>query len=218
MEFRELPAKALDSGHCYIQDPSTAIACQLLAPKPGQRILDACAAPGGKTGYIAELMQNHGMIVACDRDSERLKTLKINITQLDARIVHVVRHDWTRNRLQKEIASVAPFDRILVDVPCTNTGVMRRRVDLRWRLRPEDFTRMPNKQLIITLAASRLLKPGGVLVYSTCSLEPEENEQVVGRVLPEMPTLRLKAERYSLPFRGRGRPRHTTGTSTPEYP
>ena len=78
---------------------------------------------------------------------------------------------------------------------------MRRRVDLRWRLRPEDFTRMPNKQLIITLAASRLLKPGGVLVYSTCSLEPEENEQVVGRVLPEMPTLRLKAERYSLPFR-----------------
>jgi 16S rRNA (cytosine967-C5)-methyltransferase len=201
VEFRELPAKALDSGHCYIQDPSTVIACELLGPKPGQRILDACAAPGGKTCYIAELTQNQGIIVACDRDSERLKTLKDNIAQLDAKIIHAVRHGWTLNRLHKEIASVAPFDRILVDAPCTNTGVMRRRVDLRWRLRPQDFIRMPNTQLVIALAASHLLKPGGVLVYSTCSLEPEENEQVVSRILTEMPFLRLEAERYSLPFR-----------------
>jgi 16S rRNA (cytosine967-C5)-methyltransferase len=200
VEFRELPAKALDLGHCYIQDPSTAIACQFLDPKAGHSILDACAAPGGKTGYIAELMQNQGIIVACDRDSQRLKNLKDNVARLDARIIHAVRHDWTCNRLQEEIASVAPFDRILVDAPCTNTGVMRRRVDLRWRLRPEDFTRMPNEQFVITLAASRLLKAGGVLVYSTCSLEPEENEQVVGRILAEMPNLRLEAERYSLPF------------------
>jgi 16S rRNA (cytosine967-C5)-methyltransferase len=201
VEFDELATKALDAGHCYVQDPSTAIACRLLDPKPGEKILDACAAPGGKTLYIAGLMQNQGAIVACDRDPERLKILKDNIARLDARIIHAVHHDWRRDSLQREIGSVAAFDRILVDVPCTNTGVMRRRVDLRWRLRPEDFTRMANEQFIITRAAIRLLKPGGVLVYSTCSLEPEENEEIVHRLIAEMSILRLEGERYSLPFR-----------------
>jgi 16S rRNA (cytosine967-C5)-methyltransferase len=201
VQFDDLAIKALDAGHCYVQDPSTAIACQLLDPKPGEKILDACAAPGGKTSYIAQLMQNQGTIVACDRDLGRLKTLKDNIARLDARVIHAVRHDWRRDPLQREIASVAPFDRILVDAPCTNTGVMRRRVDLRWRLRPEDFTRMANEQLIITRATIRLLKPGGVLVYSTCSLEPEENEEIVHRLIAELSILRLEEERYSLPFR-----------------
>jgi 16S rRNA (cytosine967-C5)-methyltransferase len=201
VQFDALATKALDAGHCYVQDPSTAIACQLLDPKPGEKILDACAAPGGKTGYIAELMQNQGTIVACDRDPERLKTLKDNIARLDARVIHAVRHDWRRDPLQREIASATPFDRVLVDAPCTNTGVMRRRVDLRWRLRAEDFTRMANEQFIITRAAIRLLKPGGVLVYSTCSLEPEENEEIIHRLLAEMSILRFEGERYSLPFR-----------------
>jgi 16S rRNA (cytosine967-C5)-methyltransferase len=201
VEFDELATKALDAGHCYVQDPSTAIACQLLDPKPGEKILDACAAPGGKTGYIAGLMQNQGAIVACDRDPERLKTLKDNIARLDARIIHAVHHDWRRDPLKREIGSIVAFDRILVDAPCTNTGVMRRRVDLRWRLRPEDFTRMANEQFIITRAAIRLLKPGGILVYSTCSLEPEENEEIVHRLIAEMSILRLEGERYSLPFR-----------------
>jgi 16S rRNA (cytosine967-C5)-methyltransferase len=201
VEFDELATKALDAGHCYVQDPSTALACQLLDPKPGEKILDACAAPGGKTSYIAGLMQNQGAIVACDRDPERLKTLKDNIARLDARIIHAVHHDWRRDPVQREIGSVAAFDRILVDAPCTNTGVMRRRVDLRWRLRPEDFTRMANEQFIITRAAIRLLKPGGVLVYSTCSLEPEENEEIVHRLVAEMSILRLEGKRYSLPFR-----------------
>jgi 16S rRNA (cytosine967-C5)-methyltransferase len=201
VQFDELANKALDAGHCYVQDPSTAIACRLLDPKPGEKILDACAAPGGKTGYIAGLMQNQGAIVACDRDPKRIKNLKDNMARLDARIIHAVHHDWRRDPLQREIASVAPFDRILVDAPCTNTGVMRRRVDLRWRLRPEDFTRMANEQFIITRAAIRLLKPGGVLVYSTCSLEPEENDEIVHRLVAEMTILRSEGERYSLPFR-----------------
>src|SRR4029077_6244892 len=97
VEFNTLPTAALDSGHCYIQDPSTAIACQLLDPKPGERILDACAAPGGKTAYLAQLMQNRGVIVACDREGERLQTLKDNVGRLGATIVRGVRHDWTRN-------------------------------------------------------------------------------------------------------------------------
>src|SRR6266581_9226858 len=201
VEFNTLPKAALDSGHCYIQDPSTAIACQLLDPKPGEKILDACAAPGGKTGYVAELMKNKGVILACDRDQFRLQILEENVARLCAGIVHSFRHDWTHGCIPKEIASGGPFDRVLLDAPCTNTGVIRRRIDVRWRLRPEDFSRMSNQQLIIARAVFRLLKPGGILVYSTCSLEREENEQVVRRLLAELPTLALETEKDSLPFR-----------------
>jgi 16S rRNA (cytosine967-C5)-methyltransferase len=201
VEFNTLPMAALDSGHCYIQDPSTAIACQLLDPKPGEKILDACAAPGGKTAYIAQLMQNRGVIIACDRDRERLQILKGNVSRLGATIIRALGHNWTGNHPPEEILSISPFDRILLDAPCTNTGVIRRRIDVRWRLRPEDFSRMPNEQFIITRAVLRLLKPGGTLVYSTCSLEREENEQLVGRLLAELPGLRLAAETDLLPFR-----------------
>jgi 16S rRNA (cytosine967-C5)-methyltransferase len=201
VEFNTLPTAALDSGHCYIQDPSTAIACQLLDPKPGERILDACAAPGGKTAYLAQLMQNRGVIIACDRDRERLLILKDNVDRLGASIVRTVRHDWTRNHPPEEILSIAPFDRVLLDAPCTNTGVMRRRIDVRWRLRPEDFSRMSNEQLVISRGVLRVLKPGGILVYSTCSLEREENEEVARRLVAELPALALETEKNSLPFR-----------------
>jgi 16S rRNA (cytosine967-C5)-methyltransferase len=201
VEFNSLPTAALDSGHCYIQDPSTAIACQLLDPKPGERILDACAAPGGKTAYLAQLMQNRGVIVACDRARERLEIVKNNVGRLGATIVRAVRHDWTRSHPPEEILSIGPFDRVLVDAPCTNTGVMRRRIDVRWRLRPEDFSRMSNEQLIILRAVLRLLNPGGIVVYSTCSLEPEENDQVVRRLVAELPAVGLEAEKDSLPSR-----------------
>jgi 16S rRNA (cytosine967-C5)-methyltransferase len=148
-------------------------------------------------------MQNRGLIIACDRDHERLEILKGNVSRLGATIVCAVRHDWTRNDLPQRILSIAPFDRILLDAPCTNTGVMRRRVDLRWRLRPEDFSRMSNEQFIISRAVFRLLKPGGILVYSTCSLEREENEDVVRRLLGELPAAILEAEKTSIPFRDR---------------
>ena len=201
VEFDSLPTRALTRGHCYIQDPSTLLACQVLSPKPGEKVLDACAAPGGKTGYIAQLMENLGMIVACDRDPVRLETLTENVARLGVVIAHVLRHDWTSRHVPPEIGTLAPFDRILVDAPCSNTGVMRRRADLRWRLRPTDFDRMQQLQIEIVRALIPLLKPGGVLVYGTCSLEPEENEQVVRRVLDEMSSLRLEAETSSLPFR-----------------
>ena len=184
-----------------MQDPSTVIACRLLDPKPREKILDACAAPGGKTGYIAQLMKNRGTIVACDRDQDRLQILKDNMARLGAGIVRSLRHEWTHGRAPKEIAPIAPFDRILVDAPCSNTGAMRRRVDVRWRLRPEDLTRMPNEQLEITRSAINLLKSGGVLVYSTCSLEPEENERLVERLLNKFPGIRLAEEDFCQPFR-----------------
>lgn len=201
VEVGSLPSAALERGHCYIQDPSTTIACDLLNPKPGESILDACAAPGGKTGYVAQLMENLGTIVACDRDPERLKILKENMARLGMGIVHILRHDWSYGLVSSEITSSAPFDRILIDAPCANTGVMRRRVDLRWRLRRTDFDRMPRRQIEIVRALIPLLKPKGILVYSTCSLEPEENEEVVRRILDSSPAVHLVEEKRSLPFR-----------------
>ena len=201
--FVELPApsEALNHGDCYVQDPSTAIACELLQLKPGEKILDACAAPGGKTSYLAELMKNEGLIVASDRDPARLLLLKQNLARLGVRIAKIVRHDWTKNPIPEEIRSAAPFDRVLVDAPCSNTGVMRRRVDVRWRLKPGDFARMQAHQIEITRAALELVRPGGILVYSTCSLEREENEEVVQRLLQTISILQLEEERRSLPFR-----------------
>jgi 16S rRNA (cytosine967-C5)-methyltransferase len=201
VEFDSLPTNAIAQGHCYIQDPSTAIACQILNPRPGERILDACAAPGGKTGYIAQLMKNRGTIVASDRDPQRLQILKENMARLGVRIVHTLDHDWTLERVPAEIALMAPFHRILLDAPCSNTGVMRRRVDVRWRLQPGDFFHMQQQQLAMLRALIPLLKPAGVLVYSTCSLEPEEDQQVVRRILDGPLALRLRDEKHSLPFR-----------------
>ena len=200
--FVELPspANALEAGDGYVQDPSTAIACELLQPQPGETVLDACAAPGGKTSYIAELMENRGLLVACDRDSGRLRMLDENLSRLGVRNGKVVRQDWSMSPVAKEIFPKASFDRILVDAPCTNTGVMRRRVDLRWRLKPVDFARTQKRQIEIVRAVLPLLKPDGILVYSTCSIEAEENEEVVHELRRTMSTLQLEEERRMLPF------------------
>ncbi len=183
-----------------IDRPTFLIASELLQPKPGDKILDACAAPGGKTAYIAELMENQGLIVGCDREPARLSVLDENLARLGVRIAKIVCHDWTKSPLPPEILSEAPFDRILIDVPCSNTGVMRRRVDVRWRLKPVDFLRMQARQIEIVRAVFPLLKPGGILVYSTCSLEREENEDVVQQLLGQMSILQIEEERRSIPF------------------
>ena len=196
VRLNDVPPEALAAGHCYIQDPSTALACSLLDPQPGERVLDACAAPGGKTGYVAELMKNNGLILACDRDQRRVETLRENLERLGVQSARTIRHDWTQ-----PLSETAPFDRILIDAPCSNTGVMRRRVDVRWRLTRDDFARMAGTQLRIVSAVVPLLKPGAVLVYSTCSLEPEENEQVVARILKEFSFLKLLEEKSVLPCR-----------------
>jgi 16S rRNA (cytosine967-C5)-methyltransferase len=201
VKFDVISTDAISRGHCYIQDPSTAIACQILSPRAGEKILDACAAPGGKTGYIAQLMKNRGTIVACDRDPRRLQILKENMARLGVGIVHILEHDWTRGHVPAEIVSMAPFHRILLDAPCSNTGVMRRRLDVRWRLQPGDFPRLQQQQLKMLRTLVPLLEPQGVLVYSTCSLEPDENEQVTRPFLDGLPNLRPMEEERSLPFR-----------------
>jgi 16S rRNA (cytosine967-C5)-methyltransferase len=196
-----VPHDALAAGHCYIQDPSTAAACLLLDPLAGENVLDACAAPGGKTGYLAEQMKNQGRLAACDRDKGRLSTLQNNLERLGVEMAWFAQHDWTSDARLPEAAAMSPFDRILVDAPCSNTGVMRRRVDLRWRLIQRDFLRMPAEQLRILRTVIPLLKTGGVLVYSTCSIEPEENEEVVKTITQEFPFLRPVGQVSLLPFR-----------------
>jgi 16S rRNA (cytosine967-C5)-methyltransferase len=187
---RPPPLAALASfqdGWFYVQDPSTLLAVRPLDPQPGQTVLDLCAAPGGKTTYLAQLMNNRGRIVARDNQPERLQRLEENCRRLGATCVEF---------------SAAPgaFDGILVDAPCSNTGVLRRRVEARWRIQPRELARLSRAQSALLCQAALELKTGGVIIYSTCSLEPEENEQVVRKFLAEHPAFKLEGERQLLPF------------------
>ena len=197
LKVRTLPFSWIAHGLCYVQDPSTLLACDLLAPAPGERVLDACAAPGGKTSYLAQLMANEGRIVACDLYESRVARLRENLHRLGVRNTQILVHDCMQAGEPLEPAS---FDRILVDAPCSNTGVLRRRVDVRWRLTDEDFLRMPAQQLALVRRTATLLRPGGTLVYSTCSLEAEENERLVEQALASVPGLRFIESRRTLPF------------------
>ncbi len=199
VRLRDFPADALAGGLGYIQDPSTTVACELLDPRPGETVLDACAAPGGKTSYLAELMGNSGRIVATDRDRLRVEKLRENLERLGVGNAEVQQCNWTDGPTPP-ISAAGPFDRILIDVPCSNTGVMRRRVDVRWRLSSADFGRMQREQLSILKQVVPLLKLDGVLVYSTCSLEPEENGDVVAALRQEFPSLQLEKQTAVLPF------------------
>ena len=187
LKMDKLPIPWIVSGLCYVQDPSTLMACEMLAPEPGERVLDACAAPGGKTSYLAQMMKNEGKIVACDVSADRLTRMRENLERLSVTNVEIRKADW----LESPPAEKEKFDRILVDAPCSNTGVIRRRVDVRWRLKGDDFARMPDVQMGLIKNLAGVLKPGGTLVYSTCSMEPEENDELVRRVTSEAPELRF---------------------------
>ncbi len=192
------PLKRLPSfqqGLFYVQDPSTLLAVDELVPQPGESILDLCAAPGGKLTWIAQITNNQAKLVAHDVDSERLNLIAENCQRLGVAGVEAI----TTQVLNAQRS--ASYDRILVDAPCSNTGVMRRRVDLRWRIRPEEITRLRKVQLELLTKAAAFLKPGGTLVYSTCSLEPEENEQVVKEFMAGNPWFKLESQRQLLPFK-----------------
>lgn len=184
--------KSFQEGGFYVQDPSTLVACDLLDPQPLDRILDACAAPGGKTTYLAQKIGNQGLIVAADADPRRLERVEENARRLGADCIEIHR-DAQPYGLK--------FDRILLDVPCSNTGVIGRRVELRWRIRKEEIRQLVEIQAQILRDHAPLLAPGGTLVYSTCSLEPEENGGQIKRFLQENPDFQLVEEREILPFR-----------------
>ena len=185
-------------GNYYVQDPSTLIAVDVLDPQPGESILDMCAAPGGKTTYIAEKMQNRGKIIAADSSNVRLGLVTENCRRLGVEIVSTLACEGTR--LERCLRG-SKFDRVLLDAPCSNTGVLRRRVDLRWRIREEEVKRLAALQTNLLVVAAELTKPGGVLVYSTCSLESEENERVVEQFLGGHPEFTLETTRSSVPPR-----------------
>jgi 16S rRNA (cytosine967-C5)-methyltransferase len=191
------PREAVTSGLCYVQDPSTGMAPRLLSPQRGETVLDACAAPGGKAAYMAALMGNEGRIIACDVSASRLRRVVENLERLGVKNTECHAHDITSS-------CGAPwgelkFDRILLDVPCSNTGVMRRRVDVRWRLQAGDFVKLGQQQERLLDTGLKLLKPGGTLVYSTCSIDADENQEVVKRVLANHPSARLEEEIAWLP-------------------
>jgi 16S rRNA (cytosine967-C5)-methyltransferase len=185
---------SLQQGLFYVQDPSTLLAVRELDPQPGEAVLDLCAAPGGKLTFMAQLMQNQGRITAHDLTSDRLRLVEENCARLGVTCVQAV----LPSTLNPQPSTL--YDRVLVDAPCSNTGVMRRRVDLRWRIRPEELTRLRAMQLTLLHQAASLLKPGGTLVYSTCSLEPEENKDVVRDFLAAHQGFQLQRERELLPF------------------
>ncbi len=192
-----LPRNELTAGKVYVQDPSTVMAPKLLNPQAGERVLDACAAPGGKTALMAQLMGNSGEIYACDASASRLRRMEGNLRRLRVMNTQIVEHDWASDELPDFAAG--GFDRVLLDVPCSNVGVMRRRVDVRWRLAETAIAEQVVEQERLLRNCLRVVKPGGVLVYSTCSIDPEENEQLVQRVLASVPGFRLEEEQRSFP-------------------
>lgn len=190
----ELPGFA--EGEFVVQDESAQQAAELLAPQPGETVLDLCAAPGTKTTHLAELMRNEGQLIATDCSESRLQLVTQNARRLGFSIIQpvVVSPEGTD-------IPAGPFDAILIDAPCSNTGVLGKRPDARWRLHPEDLEELSRIQLLLLLAAADRLKPGGRIVYSTCSIEPDENQSVVEAACHFRSKLKVVEQRELAPGR-----------------
>ena len=169
-----------NDGTIYLQDPSTRLCIELLAPQAGEAILDCCAAPGGKSLFIADTMKT-GRVVALDAPGARIDRLKENLTRARGVEVALVQADLrsVASQFYRQMNLPDTYDAVLLDAPCSNTGVMRHRIDVKWRLEPNDFVQHSQQQLELLHAAARMVKPGGRLVYSTCSIDTAENESVI---------------------------------------
>lgn len=168
------------SGYFTIQDESAALPVLLLDPRPGERVIDMCAAPGGKTTFIAELMHNQGEILSVDKYESKLNMIKMSCERLGIQNVKLLVSDATQ--LDSSLA-----DKVLVDAPCSGLGTLRKKPDIKWKRQAEDIPRLAKQQLNLLENGARLVKPGGVLVYSTCTTEPEENSLLVKTFLVQHP-------------------------------
>ncbi len=165
------------AGAFIAQSRAAMLVSRALAPRPGERVLDLCAAPGGKTTHLAALMEGRGELVAVERERGRAEALAATARRMQAANVRVELGDASAPRAD------GGFDRVLVDPPCSGLGTLQARPDLRWRLRPDSLAEMARRQLAILQAGARALRPNGVLVYSTCTISAIENEQVIDRFL-----------------------------------
>ncbi|GLJ02897.1 ribosomal RNA small subunit methyltransferase B [Bacillus sp. YKCMOAS1] len=173
---------SFQEGYVTIQDESSMLVARALDPQPGETVLDACAAPGGKSTHIAERMNDEGKIVSLDLHEHKVKLIKqaakrLNLTQIEAKALDA--------RKAADYYSEASFDRILIDAPCSGFGVIRRKPDMKYTKSQEDSARLAAIQQAILKEAAPLLKPGGTLVYSTCTMDPTENQQVIHAFLQE---------------------------------
>jgi len=172
-------SRAVRGGWVVIQDEASQLVAALVAPQRNQRVLDLCAAPGIKTRQLAEAL-GHGTLVACDLSAPRLRTM---VRLVRERIPTGVSLPMVRLDARSSLPFGSTFDRILLDVPCSGTGTLARNPEIKWRLQPSDLPRLAPAQEKMLTNALAVLAPGGRLVYSTCALEPEENEQVVESAL-----------------------------------
>lgn len=168
-------------GAVTAQSRGAMLVARALAPRPGERVLDLCAAPGNKTTHLAALMEGGGEVVAVEANPRRARALRETAARMRAANVTVV-HGDAREPLGGE-----PFDRVLVDPPCSGLGTLQARADLRWRIRPESIAKLASDQFRILDCAAGALRPGGVLVYSTCTVSPTENERLIADFLDSHP-------------------------------
>ncbi len=183
----------IQSGELSVQSQSQALVCQLLSPKPGQKVLDMCAAPGGKSTYLAELMNNEGEILSLDLYENKLGNIESLAGTLGISIIQTRAHDATTYK------SPEKYDAVLLDAPCSGTGVLARRAELRWRLKESELAVLSALQLKLLQNAMELVKDEGVIVYSTCSIEPEENSELIDTFLKDNPDWDIDPATHILP-------------------
>jgi len=191
----------LKSGSLYLQDPGTRLAVELLGPMPGETVLDLCSAPGGKSLLIADTMGS-GRIVSLDLPGTRIDRLKQNLASIKGVEPALVLADLLKGAAAalREHRLPLEYSAILIDVPCSNTGVMRHRVDVKWRLQEADLAKHGRQQGALLGAAAALLAPGGRLVYSTCSIAEVENERVVRAFLERHRSFELRKSAAAVPW------------------
>jgi len=191
---------AFGEGVFQVQGEASQLVSYLLSPSAGERVLDACAAPGGKTTHIAELMKDNGELVALDTSLSGVEKIRQNMNRLGTKSVRVARADASE---QFSDSFAEPYDRILVDAPCSGLGTLRAHPEIKWHREVNDIRRLSGLQLKILERVAQYLKPGGILVYSTCTLTRDENEQNVEIFLAQHPEFELQDAAGYLPQQAR---------------
>jgi 16S rRNA (cytosine967-C5)-methyltransferase len=181
-----------EKGYFSVQDESSGLVVKLLDPKPGETVIDLCSAPGGKTTFIGELMKNQGKIIAVDKYEHRLNLVKQSCERLGVENVEFIPKDALE-------VDVEPADKVLVDAPCSGLGVIQKKPDIKWQRELSDIRNLAKTQIELLEKASKLVKNGGVIIYSTCTIEPEENIEVVKEFLSRHPEFKIDDARNYLP-------------------